>query len=59
MQCSDLTMNKWNRFRGRTWLMIFWELLMGIYRLLVWMLLTDATDGVDHMIIADDYHGIV
>jgi len=32
---------------------------MDIYRLLVWMLLTDVADGVDHMIVADDYHGIV
>ena len=46
-------MNRWNKFKGRTWLM------MDIYRLLVWMLFTDVVDGTDHMIVVDDYHGLV
>lgn len=40
---------------------IYCELMMDIYRLLFWMLLTDAY-GADHiwcMIVIDDYHGIV
>jgi len=32
---------------------------MDIYKLLVWMLLTDVADGADHMIVVDDYHGLV
>ena len=40
-------------------LMIFSKLMMDIYRLLVWMLLTDVADGADHMIVADEYHGLV
>lgn len=32
---------------------------MDIYRLSVSMLLTDAAGGADHMIVADDYHGLV
>jgi len=43
------------------YLVISWELKMDIYRLLVWMLLTDSY-GADHiwcMIVDDDYHGLV
>jgi len=43
------------------YIVISWELMMDIYRLLVWMLLTNAY-GADHiwcMIVVDDYHGLV
>ena len=43
------------------YIFIYWELMMDIYWLLDWMLLTNAY-GADHiwcMIVADDYHGLV
>jgi len=43
------------------YIVISWELMIDIYRLLVWMLLTDAY-GANHtwcMIVIDDYHGLV